>query len=177
MRRVAFLDRDGVINENAPPHAYIERWEDFRFRPGAFDLLRGLVADGYALVVVTNQQGVGKGRMTDAALRGLHASMTTVLAAEGVALAGVFACPHLAERRCFCRKPEPGLFYRALNELPFLVDMAQSVIVGDAATDVAAGRAAGVPTRLLVGGARDEAATHIVDDLTQVLPTLRAVRD
>jgi len=175
IRRVAFLDRDGIINEPAALHAYIERWEDFAFRPGAFDLLKGLAADGYALVVVTNQQGVGKGLMTDADLRGLHASMTTALAAEGVGLAGIFSCPHLAERHCFCRKPEPGLFYRALNELPFLVDMAQSVVVGDAATDVAAGRAAGVPTRLLVGGARDEAATHVVDDLTQVLPTLRAV--
>ena len=177
IRRVAFVDRDGVINEPAAPHAYIEKWEDFRFRPGALDLLRGLGADGYALVVVTNQQGVGKGRMTAAGLSDLHGSMTAALAAEGVSLAGIFACTHLAERRCFCRKPEPGLFYRALNELPFLVDIAQSIVVGDAATDVAAGRAAGVGTRVLVGGGRDDAATHVVDDLALVLPTLRAVRD
>ena len=177
LRRVAFLDRDGILNEPAAPHAYIERWEDFRFRAGAFELLKGLAAADYRLVVVTNQQGVGKGQMTEAALGTLHDTMTAALAAEGISLAGIFACPHLAERHCFCRKPEPGLIYRALNELPFLVDLSRSVLIGDAPSDVAAGQAAGVPTRLLVGGDRDDAATHVVADLSQVLPLLSAIRD
>ena len=177
LQRVAFVDRDGIINERAAEHAYIERWEDFRFRAGAVPMLSGLAADGYRLVVVTNQQGVGKGRMTEADLRGIHAAMTAALAAEGVTLAGIFACPHLAARGCFCRKPQPGLIYRALNELPFLVDVPNSLLIGDAGSDVAAAGAVGIPTRVLVGGAADEAATHTVADLADVLPLLTATRD
>jgi D-sedoheptulose 7-phosphate isomerase len=177
LQRVAFLDRDGIINERAAEHAYIERWDDFRFRAGAVAMLSGLAADGYRLVVVTNQQGVGKGRMTETDLKGIHASMTTALAEEGVTLAGIFACPHLAGRECFCRKPEPGLIYRALNELPFLVDLPHSILIGDAGTDVAAARAAGIPTRILVSDVLDEAATHVVADLAHVRPLLQAARD
>lgn len=176
-RRVAFLDRDGIINERAAPHHYVERWEAFRFRDGAVELLRGLAVQGFTLVVVTNQQGVGKGRMTAADLDRLHASMTAALGADGIIVRGVFACPHLAERRCFCRKPEPGLFYRALNELPFLVDLPHSVAIGDAPSDVAAAQAAGVPTRVLVGAGPDPAATHAVAGLADVLPLLQAAHD
>lgn len=172
LRRVAFLDRDGIINERAAEHEYIERWDDFRFRAGAVAMLKELGAAGYALVVVTNQQGVGKGRMSGDDLRGLHASMTAALATDGIALAGIFVCPHLASRQCFCRKPEPGLIQRALNELPFLVDLKRSVVIGDSPSDVIAGRAAGVPTRVLVGDGQDAAATHVVADLAQVMPVV-----
>lgn len=176
LQKVAFLDRDGIINERVAPHAYIERWEDFRFRPGALDMMRGLSADGYALVVITNQQGVGKGRMTAGQLANVHAPMTATLTNEGVHLAGIFVCPHLAGRACFCRKPAPGLIFRALNELPFLVDLSASILIGDQPSDVIAGAAAGVPTRLLVGSTPDPAATATVAGLVEVLPHLRAVR-
>lgn len=177
LQRVAFLDRDGIINERAAAHAYIERLDDFHFRAGAVAMLQGLAEDGYRLVVVTNQQGIGKGRMTEADLKAIHASMTAALAAEGVTLGGIFACPHLAARGCFCRKPAPGLFYRALNELPFLVDIPGSVLIGDSGSDAAAARAVGIPTRVLVADHADEAATHVVADLARVRPLLHASRD
>jgi D-glycero-D-manno-heptose 1,7-bisphosphate phosphatase len=148
----------------------------FRFRDGAMTMLKDLAEAGFSLVVVTNQQGVGKGLMTAADLRSLHETMTTALRAGGVSLAGIFCCPHLAASGCFCRKPSPGLIYRAINELPFMVDMPASVLVGDSASDVAAGRAAGVPTRILVGAEGDEAATHVVPALAAILPVLTAAR-
>lgn len=173
---VAFLDRDGIINERAAPHTYVERWEDFRFRDGAHDLLKGLMATGFRLVVVTNQQGVAKGIMTSADLNRLHEAMTAALSAESIALAGIYACPHLADRHCFCRKPAPGLIYRAINELPFMVDLAASVLIGDSPSDMAAAKTAGVPTRILVGGGGGSDATHVVPDLADALAVLPAAR-
>lgn len=169
---VAFLDRDGIINERAAPHTYIERWEDFHIRDGVADLLKGLGGLGFRLVIVSNQQGVGKGRMTAGDLRAIHDRMAAHLAADGVTFAGIFVCPHLDEQRCFCRKPAPGLIYRAINELPFLVDLEASLLVGDSRADVAAAQAAGVPTRVLVADAPDAAATHVTPDLAGVLPLL-----
>ena len=58
-----FLDRDGMVNERAAPHEYIERWDQFRFVDGVIPVLKELSARGYALMVVTNQQCVGKGRI------------------------------------------------------------------------------------------------------------------
>ena len=171
-RPVAFVDRDGIINERAAAHEYVERWEDFRFRIGSLALLQKLTTNGFSIVVVTNQQGVGKGRLTAADLRAMHDKMTERLATDGVKLAGIFACPHLEERGCFCRKPAPGLIYRAINELPFLIDLQGSLIIGDSPTDVAAGLAAGIPTRLLVASRPDPAATQLVPDLAALIQAL-----
>ena len=171
-RPVAFLDRDGVINERAAPHEYIETWEAFRFVEGAQAALRELSARGYELVVVTNQQGVGKGRMTAQALGRIHEDMTQALAAAGVPIAGVYHCPHLEQDGCFCRKPRPGLIHRALNETGFLVDMPRSVLIGDSDADVAAGRAAGLTTILVSNEAGRAGATHVVPDLAGALAHL-----
>lgn len=145
-RRVAFVDRDGVINRRQAPHRYVERWEQFVFLDSARPLLRGLRERGYEVVVVTNQQGVGKGVLTAETLAGIHAEMTRALAADGIPVAGVFTCPHLEQDGCFCRKPRPGLIHRALNELNFMIDVPGSVLIGDSDSDIAAGRAAGVQT-------------------------------
>lgn len=151
-RRVAFLDRDGIINHRAAPHDYVKRWEDFRFMDGVPAALRTLADAGFSFVVVTNQQGVGKGVMTAEALADIHKRMTAALAEHGVTIDGVFVCPHLDAAGCFCRKPRPGLIYRALNELPYLVDVDGSVLIGDSESDIKAGATVGLRT-LLVGGA------------------------
>ena len=169
-RPVAFLDRDGVLNERPAPHHYVTDWEQFRWIDGVRPMLRGLSELGFALMVITNQQGIGKGQLSEAALEGIHSEMTRTLALEGISLMRVLSCPHREEERCGCRKPRPGLIYRALNETPFLIDLRRSVLVGDAASDVQAGLAAGIGMRILVGGGpRDEAATHQVGSVGDVL--------
>jgi D-sedoheptulose 7-phosphate isomerase len=150
-RPVAFLDRDGVINERAGAHRYVARWDDFRFVDGAVPMMRGLADQGYALVVVTNQQGVGKGLVSPVELDRIHDEMARALAAEGVTLTRVLHCPHLEADLCACRKPRPGLIHRAVNEAPFLIDLARSVLIGDSPTDMLAGRAAGVGHLVYVG--------------------------
>jgi D-sedoheptulose 7-phosphate isomerase len=169
-RPVAFLDRDGVINERAAPHQYVTGWDQFRWLDGVVPMLRGLSDRGFALMVITNQQGIGKGQLSEAGLEAIHAEMTRTLALEGISLTRVLHCPHREQDRCGCRKPRPGLIYRALNETPFLIDLGRSVLIGDSPSDVQAGLAAGVGTRILIGhGPSDEAATHQVGSVGDVL--------
>jgi D-sedoheptulose 7-phosphate isomerase len=167
---VVFLDRDGIVNESMGQSQYVTRWEEFRFAGDAVDTLRQMSLLGYRLVVVTNQQGVGRGLMSEDALSSIHTQMRAALAEQGVELAGVFACPHLADAGCFCRKPRPGLIQRALNETRFLVDLEASWLIGDSASDIEAGAAMGLRTIRVTDGPADAAATHTVARLADVLP-------
>jgi D-sedoheptulose 7-phosphate isomerase len=169
-RPVAFLDRDGVINERMAPHEYVTSWDEFRWVDAVLPMLRGLSDLGFALVVITNQQGIGKGRLSEATLEAIHSEMTQGLAREGITLARVLHCPHREQDACSCRKPRPGLIHRFLNDAPYLIDLDRSVLIGDSASDVQAGLAAGVATRILVGSVEGaEAATHHVASVRDVL--------
>jgi D-glycero-D-manno-heptose 1,7-bisphosphate phosphatase len=148
----AFIDRDGVINAELD---YVFRPEDFHVLPGVVDALRLLAAHGFALVVVTNQAGIAKGRYDEAAYQRLTQHMRGLFAAQGIALAGVYHCPHHPQgtvaayaHECDCRKPAPGMLLRAARELE--LDLKRSVLVGDKASDTEAGRAAGLRWTVLV---------------------------
>jgi D-sedoheptulose 7-phosphate isomerase len=95
-RQAAFLDRDGVINERPAPHQYVTSWEQFHWVDGILPLLRGLSDRGFALLVITNQQGVGKGILSAGALEGIHGEMTRTLEREGIALTRVLQVPQAA---------------------------------------------------------------------------------
>ncbi len=147
--KVAFLDRDGVINEPPGGSGYVVAWEQFHFIDGALDALRTLKDKGYRLVVVTNQQGVGKGLMDLGALKAIHRNLRTRCAEHGAALDGVFFCPHLASDGCDCRKPRPGLIHQAIRDLALDVDFGGSWLIGDSPRDIEAGAAAGLNTLLI----------------------------
>jgi len=152
-RRAAFLDRDGVINLD---HGYVYRREDFEFVPGTLEAARLLAADGLALVVVTNQSGIGRGLYSERDFEALTTWMAGQFDAAGAPLAGVYFCPHHPDeaagdlrRACECRKPAPGMLLRAARELQ--LDLARSVLFGDKRSDLQAAQAAGVPQRVLLG--------------------------
>lgn len=176
--RVIFLDRDGVINRKAPERQYVTSWKEFDFLPGVMNTLRYFNEMGFKLVVLTNQQGVGKGIMSESALDEIHANMLQVLNNNGITIEKVLYCPHLAEAHCFCRKPEPGLFYRAQNELNFNIHLEESFFIGDSETDIEAGNRAGCKT-IYVGKAHrftnGYRPTYWAKNLGEVVSILRGL--
>jgi D-glycero-D-manno-heptose 1,7-bisphosphate phosphatase len=173
VHRAAFLDRDGTLIHDAE---YLDAPEKVRVLPGAASAIRLLNANGVLAVVVTNQSAVARGLVTEAVLETIHERMRAVLAAEGAYLDDLLYCPHLPEgvvapyaRTCACRKPEPGMILEAARR--HQVDLARSVVIGDALRDIEAGRRAGCRTVLLRRPGREEAdgpaarADHVADGL------------
>jgi len=148
-RAAVFLDKDGTLVENVPFNADPAR---LAFTPSALPAVALLAAAGYALVVVTNQPGIASGRIGRAEFARLECALAHRVRTEaGVALAGIFACPHVpgatGEPACPCRKPAPGLIERAARSLG--IDLARSWMVGDILDDIEAGARAGCRTVLL----------------------------
>jgi len=156
MKRGVFLDRDGVINRMVydAEHGTVDsptNPDQFELLPGAAEAIRMLNEMGLPVVVVSNQPGIAKGKMTATLLEAITAKMCTGLAAVGARLDGIYYCLHHPEAalpeyrvQCECRKPKPGLLQRAANELG--LSLANSWMVGDGLTDVLAGKAAGCTT-------------------------------
>lgn len=171
LRPAAFLDRDGVLNQDL---GYVHQVADFHWMPGAVQALRRLQDAGFALVVVTNQSGVARGMYTLADVDTLHAHMQRELAAAGVTLTAIYRCPHLPDAQqpeyrlnSNCRKPGPGMLLQALQEHG--LDATRSVMVGDRDSDVQAGLAAGVARCIQVGPG--QAATDLAAAVDLLLGT------
>ncbi len=143
--RAVFLDRDGVLvvptfrdgRSFAPT-----RLEDYRFYPAAAPALTRLKAAGYRIVVVTNQPDVGKGLIARDVMDEMHARLCRAMPIDAV-----MACFHTQAEGCDCRKPKPGMLIDAARQLR--IDLTESYIVGDRASDVEAGEAAGCRTVLI----------------------------
>jgi D-glycero-D-manno-heptose 1,7-bisphosphate phosphatase len=155
--RALFLDRDGVVNVEV---GYLHRIEDVRFVPGIFSLCRTAMRLGYRLVVVTNQAGIARGFYTEADFEALMEWMRRELWAEGVELDAVYYCPYHPEhgvgeyrREHEDRKPGTGMLRRAVRE--FGVSLADSVMVGDRCSDIAAANGAGLRQAFLITGTED----------------------
>jgi D-glycero-D-manno-heptose 1,7-bisphosphate phosphatase len=140
--RALFLDRDGTLIVDV---GYPRDPEQVELLPGVAAALRVLPAD-VALVIVSNQSGLARGRITPAEADAVAARVAERFAAEGVRFAGAYVCPHGPDEGCACRKPAPGLLVRAAHELG--IDLARSIMIGDKDSDVLAGRAAGCATSL-----------------------------
>ena len=154
-RPALFLDRDGVVNID---RAYVHEQEDFEFVDGIFELCRHARSQGYLIFVVTNQAGIARGYYSEDDFLRLTQWMCERFVAEGAAIDKVYFCPFHPEHGIGrykldspFRKPGPGMILQAAEE--FGVDLAASVLVGDMATDIQAGIAAGVGCNLLYCGA------------------------
>lgn len=136
-RPVLFLDRDGTLITDVGYPRDPARVEPL---PGAIEALAELQRR-FALVIVSNQSGIGRGLVTEAEARAVHDRVVELFGRGGVSFAGAYYCLHAPAARCTCRKPAPGLILDAARELG--LDVARSILVGDKPSDVAAGRAAG----------------------------------
>jgi D-glycero-D-manno-heptose 1,7-bisphosphate phosphatase len=178
--KAAFLDRDGVINED---RAYVYRIADFQFIPGSIEALRALREAGYLLVVITNQSGIARGLFSEADYQELQEHMRARLSEAGVPLDSIQYCPHLPDAPigqyrldCECRKPRAGMIRTAAEQLN--IDLSRSVLIGDRQADVEAGRAAGVGRCFLVRSGQSLSASDrlladgVYDDLAQCVGEL-----
>ena len=150
--KVAFLDRDGLINKD---FGYVYKWENFEYQKLVkFSLMKLLSAD-FHLIILTNQSGIARGYYTEQDFDLLTSTMTEDLKKSGIDLLDVFCCPHHPEGiinkyaiDCNCRKPKPGLFLKAFEK--YDVDFDKSVMFGDNVTDLDAAKAAGIMKTFLV---------------------------
>jgi D-glycero-D-manno-heptose 1,7-bisphosphate phosphatase len=164
LRPALFLDRDGVINEET---GYLHRPQDLVLIEGAARTIARANMLGVPVVVVTNQAGIGRGLYTEADYHAVQAHLERLLRTFGARLDASRFCPHHPEqgvgayrRDCDCRKPRPGLLLAAARDLG--LDLARSVLVGDKAADLAAGRAAGCATVLVRTGYGRQAEHELV---------------
>ncbi len=161
LRPAAFLDRDGTIMVE---RGFLADPAGVELIPGATEGLRALREAGYALVLVTNQSGIARGYFGVDEFRAVQARLEALLAAEGIALDGVYLCPHHPDfgEACDCRKPAPGLYRRAAAELR--LDLARSLFIGDRLSDVEAAGALGGRGILLRTGYGDAVAAVLPPD-------------
>ena len=131
MKKAAFLDRDGTLIRDV---GYISRPEDVELVPGVVPALRGLINLEFLLVVVTNQSGIGRWRITKPQYDAVHRRMADLLAVHDISIDKAYYCPHTPEMDCNCRKPRCGMFYRAANELD--IDLRASIMFGDKESDM-----------------------------------------
>lgn len=187
MRPCVFLDRDGVVNEEVD---YLHEPDRVVLVGGTAEAIAALNRAGVAVVVVTNQAGIARGMYTERELAAVTARIGELLGAAGARLDGSYFCPHHPDAgigpyrvACGCRKPAPGMLERAAAELG--LDLGRAAIVGDKASDLAAGRAVGCAAVLVRSGygAREEeriAATGepppdaVFDTLAAAVPWLLA---
>jgi D-glycero-D-manno-heptose 1,7-bisphosphate phosphatase len=148
LKKVVFLDRDGVINRDSPD--YIKSWPEFEFLPGSLEAIRELTDHGYTLIVITNQSAIGRGFISVLDLEDMHRKMAAAIRRAGGDIDGVFYCPHTPQARCTCRKPLPGMIHQACRRFP--IDLRHAVMVGDSPRDISCGRAAGCGRTVLITG-------------------------
>lgn len=152
MRPALFMDRDGVICADC---GYVRTPAEVVFLPGALSAIRRVAQLRAAIVIVTNQSGVGRGILSLEELHSVNGYVADSIVRAGGRIDAIYWCPHHpTEARgsycvdCDCRKPKPGMLRRASQDLD--LDLNASVMVGDRITDVEAGRRAGTWT-VLVG--------------------------
>jgi D-glycero-D-manno-heptose 1,7-bisphosphate phosphatase len=152
-----FLDRDGVILEHRDD--YVKSLAEGVVMPSALGALQKLAGLPYRIVIVTNQSPIGRGIIPLAQVEAINQWMVDEVRQHGGRIDRVCLCPHHPDAGCACRKPRPGMLLDAAEALG--IDLAQSLMIGDAVTDLQAGRAAGARS-ILVRSGRGEAQAALL---------------
>jgi D,D-heptose 1,7-bisphosphate phosphatase len=148
LRKVVFIDRDGVINVDL--WKYVETWKEFRFEKGALEGLKALCEKGFDIFVISNQAGVGDGIFSEAVMWQIHEKMIAAMAKRDIKIRGARYCIHGKKEKCECRKPKTQLLEKAVANLNF--DKQKTYFVGDKLSDLEAGKNFGVRTILVRTG-------------------------
>ena len=137
-----FLDRDGVINEKLEAD-YVKHWDEFEFKEGTLDAIKSFANLFGRIIVVTNQQGIGKGLMTEDDLKIIHDKMVQAIKQANGRIDSIQYCPHLASENCSCRKPNIQMALNAQLEFPE-IEFNKSLLIGDSVSDIDMGKSLGM---------------------------------
>lgn len=159
-KKAIILDRDGVINRKPAKADYVKTWDEFEWLEGSREAIRLLKESGYQVIVITNQAGIARGIMSEDDLEDIHAKMNTDLLRYNAQIDRFYYCPHGWDDGCDCRKPKPGMLYKAQQD--YNLNLTKTVFIGDDYRDKEAGDAAGCRTILVSQG---ESLFETVKDL------------
>ncbi len=165
------LDRDGVLNHEAPDGGWVGRPEDWRWQPGALDGLRLAARAGIRVSIITNQSGIGRGVISAEQVEAVHRRMIADTVDAGGRIDAIFVCPHAPDAGCSCRKPAPGLVQEAVDAAG--IPLSKTVLIGDAARDLEAAKTVGVRALLVRTGKGARTEQDLADPEARVFDTLR----
>lgn len=176
-QKAIFLDRDGTINKYV---GFLLSPDQFELIDGVAEAIREINRSGYLAIVITNQPVIARGEVTVRELEMIHLKMETDLGKNGAYLDGLYYCPHHPHKgyvgeipelkiNCDCRKPKPGMIFRAAEE--FNIDLSKSWMIGDGENDVRAGRAAGCKTALIGSDefGQDKKGRNLLEIINQII--------
>lgn len=156
LRPAVFLDRDGTLSDEV---GYMRKLSSYRVFPWTGRAIRRINESGMAVVVVTNQSGIGRGFFQATLVDQVHDRLRSEIRADGAYIDAIYYCPHRPDDGCACRKPLPGLLSRASAEMN--LDPGRSFMIGDRYIDIRAGASMGTQTILvLTGNGTEEQAQH-----------------
>lgn len=138
MRKALFMDRDGTVIEHVH---YINDPGNVRLVMPAAEKMREFQENGYLIIIITNQSGIARGKISRQQYEAVNFRMLELLGKEGVKVDAVFMCPSHPDANDFRRKPNPGMLLEAAEK--FKVSLRDSLMVGDDEKDLEAGRRAG----------------------------------
>jgi histidinol-phosphate phosphatase family protein len=143
MNKIIFLDRDGTLNEDK---GYTNKVRDYNLLPNTTKGLKKLQAQGFKLIIVTNQSGIGRGYYTEDQMHEFNNHLINDLKQENINIEEVLFCPHTPQKDCNCRKPKPKLIE------PYFTpdfDKNNSYVIGDRASDIELANNAGIKSVLV----------------------------
>jgi D-glycero-D-manno-heptose 1,7-bisphosphate phosphatase len=175
MKKALFLDRDGIINVD---HGYAYKIDEFEFIPEIFELCQQAIAQGFVIIVITNQSGIGRGKYSEEDFLVLTQWMKAEFKANNVIIEDVYFCPHHPTnafgeylQECQCRKPAPGMITKAVLE--HNIDTTKSIFIGDKVSDMQAAQAGSIGKCILVASQYpDESLNNVekVNALVEAMP-------
>jgi D-glycero-D-manno-heptose 1,7-bisphosphate phosphatase len=147
-QRYVLLDRDGVINHDSD--AFIKSPDEWLPIAGSLEAIALFAAQGYQVIVITNQSGVARGLLDEMMLEQIHAKMRRLVKEKGGDIAAIYYCPHGADSTCDCRKPNPGMLKAFGTD--FNADLRNVSVIGDSLRDLQAAEVVGAEPILVKTG-------------------------
>lgn len=167
-----FLDRDGVINRKLD-NDYVKKWSEFEFLPGVLEAIYHFSLIFGRIVVVTNQQGIGKGIYTHEDLSVIHSNMLSEIFVTGGRIDKVYYCPNLVSDNAMDRKPNTGMALKAKKDFPE-IEFKKSIMIGDSLSDMEFGKKLEMVTCYITTRVKmDSEKMHLIDYTAESLSMVK----